>query len=173
MRMVEVEEGSARGGGGGPRRGENGGLRIEHERKNAGLRSDLGKLKREIKIPGCIWTRLAGLWPAANPGAPRQVKNAGFRSELKWLGRVAAWKCGAPERARGARVNKPAVGSEISKIVISGTAKTVKWWSSWAEYFKICENDMLPIGNSGLKMGSLARHIPSMHTYGSTPPPPG
>ena len=38
----------------------------------------------------------------------------------------------------------------------------------------ICENDMLRDGNSGLKNGSLARHIPNMHTYGSTlsPPPP-
>ena len=37
----------------------------------------------------------------------------------------------------------------------------------------ICENDMLRNGNSGAENGgSLARHIPNMHTYGSTPPPP-
>ena len=84
-----------------------------------------------------------------------------------------AWKCGAPDWARAARLSKPAVGSEISKIMVSGMAKTVKWRCSGAQYFKICEIDMLRERKFKAENGCLylARHIPNMHME-SPPPPP-
>ena len=122
------------------------------------------KCRSPERTVGRVW--LAFL-QAAIPGAPRQSEKCTSPERA----RVArAWKCGAPERAREARLSKSAVGSEMSKIMVSGTAKTVKWWCSGAEYFKICENDMLRNGNLGLKMGvSRAAHT----QYGSSPPPPG
>ena len=80
----------------------------------------------KMRVSGTVCrTRLAGFWPAANPGAPRQSEKC-RAPERAQVARARAWRCGAPERARRARLNKPAVGSEISKIMVSGTAKTVK-----------------------------------------------
>ena len=57
-------------------------------------------------------------------------------------------------------------------LKVSGTAKSVKWSCSRAEYFKICENYMLRNGNVGLKMGvSRAAHIPNMRYMEVAPPP--
>ena len=57
-------------------------------------------------------------WPAVNPGAPQQGENAPLRSELAWLGHESA--------GLRTELSKPAVGSEISKIKVSGTAKNCR-----------------------------------------------
>ena len=147
---------------------KNGGLWIELERKSAGLRSELGEREHEnavlrselgeVERCGSL-ERTVGriclvLWPAANPGAPRQSE-----------------KCRAPEWARRARLRKPAVGSKISKIMISGTAKIVKRWCSGADYFKICENDMLRIGKFRAENGGLSHGTYPICIWKYPPPP--
>ena len=78
---------------------------------------------------------------------------------------------------------EPAVGGderveikEILKMMVSGTAKSAQKCKMVmlrnGFFLEICENDMLRNGNSGLKWGSLARHIPNMHMAVTPPPPP-
>ena len=132
---------------------------------------------------------------------PVERENAGLQNELepfwtwKWGAPERTWsvlsvKMGVSGTAKTRLANprrcltlcvraEPAVGGderveikEILKMMVSWTAKSAK----------ICKMVML-FGNlwkcicsgteiQGWKWGSLARHIPNMHTYGSTPPPP-
>ena len=77
-------------------------------------------------------------------GALQQSENC-RALERAWVAREC--KCWAPERAPGARLSKPAVGSKFKW--------SPKWCCSGADYFKICENDILRIRNLGLKIGAL------------------
>ena len=56
--------------------------------------------------------------------------------------------------------------------MISGPAKTIKWWCSGADFCVICENYMLWSGNLGLKMGGLKNGTYPICTYMEVPPPP-
>ena len=48
----------------------------------------------------------------------------------------------------------------------------VKGWCSGTDFWKFVKMICSGTEIQGWKWGSLARHIPNMHTYGSTPPPP-
>ena len=117
------------------------------------------------------------------------VSTPGFMTVSGWLqswSATARWNRnpsrasshGSVVKVRGSRQNLQSSGEYTGcgqrnfKKYGPAMAKTVKWWCSGAEYFNICENDLLMIRNLGLKIGSLTWHIPIMHKYGSTPPPP-
>ena len=100
------------------------------------------------------------------------------------------WLASNPGGTVQAGCSKPAVGGdewlerkEILKMMVSETAKNVKsalkqkmvmlWSKIFLSFVKmICSG----VEIQGWKWGSLARHIPNMHIYGSKlppPPPPG
>ena len=57
--------------------------------------------------------------------------------------------------------------------MVSGTAKTLKWWRSGADFSVICENNMLWSWNLGLKMGvSKMPHTQYAYIWKCPPPPP-
>ena len=75
-----------------------------------------------------------------------------------------------------AAVNRPVGGHENGlKMMVSGAAKTLKWWcSAWSGFLCfICENYMLWSGYLGLKMGvSKMANIQYAHNYMEVPAPP-
>ena len=114
------------------------------------LQREIGGLHR-----GCILARY-------NPGALAER----FASGLAAVNRPWA----ATKRVEDTRY--------ILKMMVSGAAKTLKWWCSGVDFSVICENDMLWSGNLGLKMGVSnieTWHIPNMHIiiWKCPPPPPG
>ena len=127
--------------------------------------------------PDRAWAALSVKMRVSGPSLSRvERENAGLRTELEpcW-----AWKCGSPELPGCIWLALwPAVGGyerveikDILKMMVSGTAKNVKWWCSGPDFLVICENDMLRNRNLGLKMGvSCAAH--TQYAYMEDPPPP-
>ena len=116
---------------------------------------------------GCVWL---ALWPAANPGAPRQSEKRGLRSELEWLEcksaglRSELGELGWVLKAGRGQRNFENYGLRNGKKIKMVMLRSGIFWHWW--------NDMLRTGNLGLKIGvSRAAHT-QYALYGSTPPPP-
>ena len=146
-----------------------------------GLRNEPHDRALKCGAPERAWAVLSVKLRGSGPSLSRfERENAGLRNCQD----ASGWHSGRPLTRGAAKrfafgLSRPweAVnGLKLLffwKMMVSGTAKNVKWWCSGPDFLVICENDMRRNENLGLKKGvSRAAHTQYAYIWKYPPPPP-